>query len=267
MAENKEIRVETWSELNDVLYEGSWHEPLRRFRSTFAYRGAPDRCFELRPSLARLGEIAGDLETHMLRSFRKYAHHQAVPSDSVWHWLALAQHHGLPTRMLDWTYSPYVALHFVTEHMHCYDRDGVIWRVDYARTNQALPARLRAILEEEGPAVQVFTAEMLARAARSLEDFDALADEAFMLFFEPPSLDERIVNQYALFSLVSRMQVDLANWLSSHEQALSTIIIPAALKWEIRDKLDQANITERVLYPGLDGLSQWLKRYYTPRAE
>src|SRR5207248_10069083 len=78
------------------------------------------------------------------------------------------------------------------------------------------------------------------------------------LFGEPPAFDSRIVNQYALFSVTSPVDLNLAKFAQR-------IVIPAELKWEIRDKLDQANVTERVLFPGLDGISRWLGRYYAPR--
>ena len=53
--------------------------------------------------------------------------------------------------------------------------------------------------------------------------------------------------------------------MAAHPEVWRRIVIQASLRWEVRDKLDQANITERVLYPGLDGLCRWLARYYTPR--
>ena len=106
---------------------------------------------------------------------------------------------------------------------------------------------------------------MLAHTAATLAEFDALARDPFVAFLEPPSLDERIVNQFALFSLLSGPSTRFDTWLETHPEAWRKIVVPAELKWEIRDKLDQANITERVLYPGLDGLSRWLKRYYTPK--
>jgi hypothetical protein len=105
---------------------------------------------------------------------------------------------------------------------------------------------------------------MLNKAAKSLEEFDTLSRSDFVAFFQPPSLDDRIVNQHALFSVMSNPRGLLNEWLKRHQQLYRKIIIPANLKWEIRDKLDKANITERVLFPGLDGLSSWLKRYYIP---
>jgi hypothetical protein len=90
------------------------------------------------------------------------------------------------------------------------------------------------------------------------------AGTTFALFFEPPSLDDRIVNQYALFSVMSDATQRFDEWLEGHEYTYNRIVIPGRLKWEIRDKLDSLNITERVLFPGLDGLSRWLKRWYTP---
>jgi hypothetical protein len=108
---------------------------------------------------------------------------------------------------------------------------------------------------------------MLSKVATTLTAFDQLSKSEFVLFWEPPSLDDRIVNQFALFSQLSSPQARLDHWLAKHPECFHRIIIPAAMKWEIRDKLDQANITERVLFPGLDGLSSWLKRYYTPRTD
>jgi hypothetical protein len=258
-----EIRISSWNELQDSLFQDAWRPELKRFRSPFVFRGVDDAAYGLATSLKRLGHNFQELEPHLLRNFRKYAHRDIVERDTLWHWLSLAQHHGLPTRLLDWTVSPLVAAHFATADIEAFGVDGAIWAVNHLKAHQLVPDRLRRELRQEG--ADYFTVEMLANSVDSLKALDSLAPPSFVIFFEPPSIDDRIVNQFALFSIMPDPESPLNEWLQDHPEMWYKIIIPAGMKWEIRDKLDQANITERVLFPGLDGLSQWQKRYYTPR--
>ena len=241
---------------------------MQRFRSPYAFRGLASAEHQLSNSLIRLaaGRIdISKLELSLIRNFRKYAHAQAAaPIDSIWHWLALGQHHGLPTRLVDWTYSPFVALHFATERPADFATDGLIWCVNFVEANRLLPPRLKSILEEEHS--DTFTVEMLTQFP-TLRALDALGqDVPFVIFMEPPSLDTRILNQFALFSLLPSPAARLDQWLESHPKLFRKVMVPAALKWEVRDKLDQANINERTFFPGLDGLSRWLERYYLPKS-
>ena len=238
---------------------------MGRFRSPYAFRGRPRADEGLSSGLVRLAAGRSNverLELHLLRNFRKYAHGDEAGADSIWDWMALGQHRGLPTRMLDWTYSPFVALHFATANLETMSEDGVVSAINFVEANKFLPRRLKALLAAEGS--DTATVDMLSTFT-TLREFDRLARTPFVVFLEPPSLDPRIVNQFALFSLMSSPGATLDDWLSTHHKLVRRVIVPAALKWEIRDKLDQANINERVLFPGLDGLSRWLARYYWPK--
>lgn len=259
----EEFRVETWNDLQDALFADAWSEDLQRHRSRSAFRGLSDANYRLESTLIRLGGNYAELERHLLRNFRKYAHRRVVERDSLWHWLAVAQHYGLPTRLMDWTYSPFAALHFATADIDKFDRDGVVWGANYLRTHQLVPDALAVQLLREG--ANVFTVEMLSQGVQSLEQLDALCPRPFALFLEPPSIDDRIINQFGFFSILSDPHIAMDDWLAEHPGLARKIVIPAALKWEIRDKLDQSNVTERVLFPGLDGLTAWLKRHYSPR--
>jgi hypothetical protein len=258
------VRPTSWPDLLEALYAGSWNARLGRFRAPFGYRGQTLASEDLSSRLLRLAAGRPEverLELHLLRNFRKYAYRQGV-ADSIWQWLALAQHRGLPTRLLDWTYSPFVALHFATCNLGNMDEDGVVWTINFVEANQFVPARLRRMMTAEGS--DTATVDMLG-AFRGLHDFDGLSRSPFVVFLEPPSLDPRIVNQLALFSLMSSANATLDQWLAVHPTLARRVIVPASLKWEVRDKLDQANVNERVLFPGLDGLSRWLTRYYWPK--
>jgi FRG domain len=265
------VRAASWAHLTDLLYEDSWVENLGLFRSRFVFRGERWPSLRLRTSLQRLGRFAAGIEPHLLRNFRKFAPPDVALGGSTWNWLALAQHHGLPTRLLDWTFSPYVAVHFATNLPIGEDEprrdedagDGTVWCVDFRRLHRTLPARLRAELRRES--ADLLTTGMLDTVVPRLERLSRYHARPFVAFFDPPSLDQRLTNQFSVFSFLSDPSMSLLDFLEERPETAKKVVIPAALKAEVRDKLDQANVTERVLFPGLDGLARWLARYYAPR--
>ncbi|MGZ6364001.1 MAG: FRG domain-containing protein [Ktedonobacterales bacterium] len=101
-----DIHVSSWNELSDRLYALAENPALHRLRSPYVYRGMADVSFGLVTTLMQLGGPYHELESAILASFRKYAQVGLGTETSYWNLLALAQHHGLPTRLLDWTYSP-----------------------------------------------------------------------------------------------------------------------------------------------------------------
>lgn len=257
-----DITVKSWSHLMETLYDipKTHHE---RYRSNFVYRGVADSGWGLDTSLKRLGPAYVDVEKPLLRNFAKYAQPGEVPSAKRWFQLAVAQHHGLPTRLMDWSVSPKVAVHFATAEEEHYDKDGAIWCADVVKAMDYLPKEFADKLDEES--AFIFSIDMLQDVAPTLSEFDAFAKAgAFAVFFEPPSLDARIVNQGAIMSVMPGVKLELQDFLDAAPNLYRRFIIPKELKWEIRDKLDQDNVTERMLFPGLDGLSRWLKRYYGP---
>src|SRR5258708_14060289 len=98
---------------------------------------------------------------------------------------------------------------------------------------------------------------------RTLAQLDALKrDDGFALFFEPPSLDGRIVNQAAILSIMPSAALDMKAFLENEPSLYRKIIVRRELKWEIRNKLDQNQVNPRLLFPGLDGTAHRLQRNY-----
>ncbi|URQ99426.1 FRG domain-containing protein [Pseudoalteromonas sp. SCSIO 43095] len=198
------------------------------------FRGVINSEYELIPSVGRLPELESldeelDREKALLKQFKMKSslRVQCLPSND-WEWLSLAQHYGLPTRLLDWSVNPLVALYFATAHS---------------------PEELYGSSVLSNCAVYGLISHIHIDSSYHTNPF-ALTET---LEFYGPSISERVVNQTGLFTVHHKPR----NAFDTSE--LHKFVIPGELKSQIQIKLSLLGINESTIYPGLDGIAKSLK--------
>ena len=261
----KTVVIDDMFGISNLLLEQHYRPDLDRFRSLHVYRGMSNSDFRIVSSLKRVCKSKSrNLEKMILSNFTKYALYEEPSIEgSVWRQMILGQHYGLPTRLLDWSFSPLTSLHFALSEYNLDkmdDHDCVVWRIDVNELHELLPEKYQRVMEKEG--TTVFSLKMLQEACSGPEEYDEDMKDQAMLIVEPPSLEQRIINQYSFFGIIPSDMEDIERFLAEHTNRTVRYLIKKELRWQTRDLLDQLNISERTIYPGLDGLSKWIERHY-----
>ncbi len=196
----------------------------------FVYRGHSRRSYKLKTSFDR--EVTATLKKkntafrRVMGEFRTRAAHYITEQLSDDQWIGLAQHYGLPTRVLDWSHSPYVAAFFAVSGFSNSQKTDppVIWVLDRRR-------------------------------------IEAELDESEFRFIEQqPNENERARNQKGLFTEI-RNDVDLLDdFLTAKglDDALSRLVISPTCVSDARKSLSLMDISFERLFPGLEGMARQL---------
>lgn len=245
-----------------VSIAGNLQEYLAAIRrvtnSQWVFRGHSLASYELVPGLFRTSapSFAASwkaLENILLREFMKHAtpHLESSPG-SVVEWLAVAQHHGLPTRLLDWTRSPLVALHFAVEPHGAADLpdDAVVWQL-----------RPPGELADDGGVSHIESWQDAHDNDRAIE----------AMIYHPFHRSSRVSPQQGCFTLhclpykwdrfvpLEELYCDPACRSGLGNMVLVKTVIPRDKCRAVWLELHAAGINRYVLFPDLDGLSSKLR--------
>ena len=201
----KTVDIDDTFGISQLLMEQRYRPDLNRFRSTHIYRGMPNVDYDIITSLRRVCKHKGKkLERVILSNFTKYAAlEDPTIESSVWRQMILGQHHGLPTRLLDWSFSPLTSLHFALSEKNLDDMDKhdcAVWRINMSEMVNHLPDPYKDAVNAKHSTI--FTVDMLKEiTGNSLRQYDMDMRDTSMVIIEPPSLNQRIINPGSLVSL------------------------------------------------------------------
>ena len=218
--------------------------------SNWAFRGERDERWPLYSSLSRYlqnfavhGEAWPQQEERILRIFKRKAH-QFIDRPPDWdddfQWLALMQHHGAPTRLIDFTWSPYVAAFFALERTVA---DGVVWALNPARIDSSRNKR---------------PARLDPRVPGNLAKYYLKGDHHLIWMGEPYTMNRRLIAQSGTFAVPGVLDVPVEEILADRDQEgiLAKFVLTNPVREVGMRELYRMNITFATLFPDLDGLAR-----------
>ncbi len=275
----KEQVVESWEHFQVCAKE---IDQSYKFVGTIAHAGIgvafrgdsiANRQGPLKPTLLRHFDKVDDIhkaltiEKLTVRRFDNQAYeflppHEFFMRQDILSVIALMQHHGAPTRMLDWSKSIYVAAFFAVEKN---PRDaGAIWLVNVAEVNKFMH---NGTTDEDRNKVM----ENVCNRSRDLTGgiFDPIAEKR-IIFSDRRLQSDRMIAQQGVFSFCENLLGDQqeifekvsAGVESANDKtfAFGRLVIPAKRKPEFLSHLEKMNITPASLFPGIDGVGRSIEK-------
>ncbi|WP_322805378.1 FRG domain-containing protein (plasmid) [Vibrio alfacsensis] len=203
----------------------------------FWFRGQANSEWELQPAAGRKEFILPKNGNRDLGRCAEWSRSAIAMTDlpgSFVETLAIAQHHGLATRLLDWTLNPLVACFFAVSSEP--DKDAAIYLL-------------------ESVSISTYATSSLTR--EQLEEFKGV------LCYQPKAINRRLISQKGLFTIHCPPSSPFPVYQSSfsnEDTMIKRCIIPAELKGDLRKMLDNYGVNEAALFPDLDGLARYVNR-------
>lgn len=243
-------------------------EQFNNLPNHFFYRGHANANWALQSSLERIigskwsADEAKKFEEFSLLQFKPKFHlydHENVIPDTKLAWLSIMQHYGVPTRLLDFTESPYVALYFALE---AYDphsgHDLAIFALDYTGILDRSIDHIRSKDEE----FKETRSSVYEKQDKIFEEIVDRFSYDIVWIAEPKQLNARLDRQAGSFLLSGNRGLKIQEILDSksYENILMyKYHVHSSLYTGIFALLRKMNITSKSLYGDLDGLARSIK--------
>ncbi len=223
--------------------------------ATFWFRGNADLSWPLRPSALRFTSLSRrNKALNLLNDFKRFGElklRKTPNSDEEFKWVQLAQHYGLPTRLLDWTKNAAIALYFACQRAideEGKEKDGAVFILNPIDLNrEAFPKEPR-----------IFDPNQDAELIKEYLELDGAKDEKGLktIAVDPPWNSERIMLQQGVFTLHGSRMFTLND---NQAPSLVYVKIRKEYKQTLLDELERIGINEMSIFPEAEHMCCYLK--------